>query len=380
MDRQRILIIGPISESGGREINSIFFIEQFQKKYEVTVFSTIPVSSLSIVDEFLCPNKMISFERIALENPAIKFFAKAIKRKNRLQCENVFLVKNKISSFFFNFDKLYEKTLYEQISKQDIVFYSGLLSDKWLPVVSKICKQKHKKLIVRITGSFSSEMEYSKILKEEKIVVHSFENLKALINEGFKNVRCIEQSSRLEKDLLSSDISVNFPLKFGYLGRMSHEKGLEVILESFKRTKLELVIAGSGPLGNKIADFASKNSNIKKIGFIPHINLPKFLNSIDVLLIASRNEGGPLVGIEAMAAGKLVLSTKVGAMPQRLNFVNKELLIDDSSEVELCNAIDILLQKTESDIYDLKRQMRKYYLNYASNEIVMNKYFQFIES
>ncbi|MEL0644497.1 glycosyltransferase [Olleya sp. Ti.3.14] len=380
MSKKNILIIGPISESGGREINSIFFLEQFEKKYHTSAFSTIPVSSFSIVDEYLGDKKMNSFERIALKNFFIKRFAQIIKWKNKLQIENLFLVKNKISKLFFDFDKLYGQILKKEISNKDIVFYSGLLTDKWLHLIVELCHQNNIKLIIRVTGSLKNETKYSNIVKVDKIVVHSLENFEILKNEGFSNVKCIEQSSSLETELLQLNMSFQQPLKFGYLGRMSHEKGLGIIVDSFKKNKLELRIAGSGPLNKEVVNITNNYPLIKKENFIPYKNVPEFLNKIDVLLILSKHEGGPLVGVEAMAAGKIVLSTKVGAMAQRLNFVDKDLFVNGQSEVELTNAIHSLLQKNESEIYALKNKMREYYVNNASSEVVMNKYFQFIDS
>ncbi|WP_292944063.1 glycosyltransferase [Olleya sp. UBA1516] len=380
MSKKNILIIGPISESGGREINSIFFLEQFTKKYHTSVFSTIPVSSLSIVDEYLGEKKMNSFERVALKSFFIRCFSQIIKRKNNLQIENLFLVKNKISKLFFDFDKLYGLILKKEISNKDIVFYSGLLTDKWLHLIVELCHQNNKKLIIRVTGSLKNETKYSNIVKDEKIVVHSLENFEILKNEGFTNVKCIEQSSSLERELLQLNISFQQPLKFGYLGRMSHEKGLEIIVDTFKKNKLELRIAGSGPLNNQIVNLTNNYPQIVKEHFIPYKNVPEFLSKIDVLLVLSKHEGGPLVGIEAMAAGKIVLSTKVGAMTQRLNLVDKDLFVTEHSEEELTNTIKSLLQKNRSEIYALKNKMREYYLDYASNEVVMTQYFQFIDS
>ena len=380
MSKKNILIIGPISESGGREINSIFFLEQFKKKYNTSVFSTIPVSSLSIVDEYLGNKKMNSFERIALKSFFIRCFSQIIKWKNNLQIENLFLVKNKISKLFFDFDKLYGQILKKEISNKDIVFYSGLLTDKWLNLVVELCHQNNKKLIIRVTGSLKNEAKYSNIVKDEKIVVHSLENFEILKSEGFTNVKCVEQSSSLERELLQLNISFQQPLKFGYLGRMSHEKGLKIIVDSFKKNKLELRIAGSGPLNNQIVNLINNYPQFIKEHFIPYKNVPEFLSKIDVLLVLSKHEGGPLVGIEAMAAGKIVLSTKVGAMTQRLNFVDKDLFVIEHSEEELENTIKSLLQKNRSEIYALKNKMREYYLVYASNEVVMTQYFQFIDS
>lgn len=378
--KEKILIIGPISESGGREINSIFFIEQFEKKYHTSVFSTIPVSSQSIVDKYLGSKIMMSFERLALQILLIKLFATLIKWKNKSNIEDVFLVKNRISKFFYNFDRLYLEILYKIVNEQDVVFYSGLLTDKWLHHISKICNKQNKRLIIRVTGSVKEQSDFSNLSKSDKIVVHSRENLNELKRLGFTNINCIEQSSRLELKLLKNDVAFKSPLRFGYLGRMSHEKGLGHLIQAFIKNQLKVLIAGSGPLEKEVLNYSSRYSNIKMVGYVPYNNVPEFLEKIDVLVIASQHEGGPLVGIEAMAAGKIVISTPVGAMTQRLNNLDEDLLIPDFSEKELSATIKKFLDKPESEIQLLSNKMRTYYITHASNAVVMNQYYHLINS
>ena len=52
--------------------------------------------------------------------------------------------------------------------------------------------------------------------------------------------------------------------------------------------------------------------------YIPHEEMPLWYNRLDALLICSKEEGGPNPGLEAMACGLPVISTRVGVMGELL--------------------------------------------------------------
>jgi len=64
-----------------------------------------------------------------------------------------------------------------------------------------------------------------------------------------------------------------------------------------------------------------------------HSDMPKFYNGLDVLLITSRSESHPLIALEAMASGVVVVSTNVGDLESViLNGVNGFLLPIEADE------------------------------------------------
>ncbi len=54
---------------------------------------------------------------------------------------------------------------------------------------------------------------------------------------------------------------------FLYTGRLSEEKGLELLLEAFARTGWKLKIVGDGPLKNLVEQYSEKYNNIVYLGF-----------------------------------------------------------------------------------------------------------------
>jgi len=144
-------------------------------------------------------------------------------------------------------------------------------------------------------------------------------------------VRVEQWADRLEDDLLalpeSPDPSVETeerPVVVGALGRLSPEKGLLTLVEGFAAAtsaepRLRLRIAGTGPAGPALAERITQlgvADRVDLLGFVA--DRVAFYGGIDVFVVASDEEGGPITGVEAMAAGRAVVSTSAGAMRERI--------------------------------------------------------------
>lgn len=125
----------------------------------------------------------------------------------------------------------------------------------------------------------------------------------------------------------------------GYVGRLSEEKGVVNFVESIPfilehKPYLNILLIGEGDLKNKIEVYLSKNkleSNVKLMGWIPHEDLPKYLNSLKLLVIPSYSEGLPNIMLEAMACGTPVLATKVGAITDIIKDEETGFLLENNS-------------------------------------------------
>lgn len=108
-----------------------------------------------------------------------------------------------------------------------------------------------------------------------------------------------------------------------FCGRLVKNKGLDLLLNILVNLKKELpnlkmAIVGAGPeLEQFQLNLKNYNliNNIKFLGWVEDNQiLAQIYNQTKILLITSYNEGGPRVGLEAMACGLPVISTKVGIM------------------------------------------------------------------
>ncbi|MFH1460567.1 MAG: glycosyltransferase family 4 protein [Candidatus Omnitrophota bacterium] len=132
--------------------------------------------------------------------------------------------------------------------------------------------------------------------------------------------------------------------------RLSHEKGIEYLFQAIQKIKeinVELLIAGDGPLKEKLLVLARQlkiSDKIKFLGTIVHEEIYKFYNAADIFCLPSLWEGCPCTIIEAMACGTPVVATKVGGIP---DMINKEtgVLVEPKNPVALAVALTEALNK-----------------------------------
>ena len=134
------------------------------------------------------------------------------------------------------------------------------------------------------------------------------------------------------------------------IGRLEKVKGFDLLIQSWKNIHTNLVIVGSGKEKTNLISLINKfnlNNKIKIIDYVSKDDLNNYYKDACVLIISSRNEGGPRVALEALFLEIPVLSTNVGHMniilPQELLAIknNKDslqkLLENYVDEIELVN-------------------------------------------
>lgn len=107
----------------------------------------------------------------------------------------------------------------------------------------------------------------------------------------------------------------------GWIGRLSHEKGLDHLLNAVALAPmldLRLAIIGEGRERATLTARADRTAlgrarRVLWLGAVPDAS--RVIRAFDALVLSSRTEGTPLVLLEAMAAGVPVIATAVGGIP-----------------------------------------------------------------
>jgi glycosyltransferase involved in cell wall biosynthesis len=102
-----------------------------------------------------------------------------------------------------------------------------------------------------------------------------------------------------------------------FVGRLTEEKGIRLLLDAWSRQPLdlELVIVGAGPLESVVRRAVSEN--VTYLGQQPHDDVSTLLRGARALVFPSTwYEGHPLVAVEAAAAGLPVVLPDLGAMSE----------------------------------------------------------------
>jgi glycosyltransferase involved in cell wall biosynthesis len=102
---------------------------------------------------------------------------------------------------------------------------------------------------------------------------------------------------------------------FLFIGRLSEEKGLTILLNAFKDCPFLLKIAGDGPLKELVLNAAKQFSNIIYLGSLTNEKVTEELQKTQGLIFPSVwYEGMPMTILEAFSTATPVIASNLGAM------------------------------------------------------------------
>jgi glycosyltransferase involved in cell wall biosynthesis len=125
----------------------------------------------------------------------------------------------------------------------------------------------------------------------------------------------------------------------GYVGRLEAEKGVLNFIKAIPKILCELphlrfVVIGEGYLQDKIERSLISNNlteYVQLIGWVPHDDIPAWLNKMKLLVIPSYTETGPIIMVESMACGTPVLATPVGSVPDHIEDGRTGFLLENNA-------------------------------------------------
>ena len=132
-------------------------------------------------------------------------------------------------------------------------------------------------------------------------------------------------------DMPSSPIRLMDP-QIIYLGRLSKEKGVDLLVQAAAKGLKGLVIAGDGPL-KPLIEKAARKKLLKYLGPLPRWKALRVLAGSDALILPSREEGVSTSLLEAMALRIPIIATKVGGTADILNEGSGILINPDPAEI-----------------------------------------------
>jgi glycosyltransferase involved in cell wall biosynthesis len=162
------------------------------------------------------------------------------------------------------------------------------------------------------------------------------------------DVQAFEQAQPLPALVFSGNKVV------GMVARLDLQKGFEYLLRAVRElcgtfNDLKVVIVGEGPDRTAIENMIQQYGLQSKVILAgQQSDMPGVYAAIDIFVLPSLNEGLPLTVLEAMAASKPVIATRVGAIPSVMKHGENGLLVDPKDADGLRNAIASLL--TDSDL------------------------------
>ncbi len=138
-----------------------------------------------------------------------------------------------------------------------------------------------------------------------------------------------------------------------YVGRLQPVKGVEYGIRAFAKalsmnSNLHLALAGEGEQRAELVNLVIELNIQEKVSFLgARRDLPDVLSAADSVLMPSLTEGFPRVAIEAMAAAKPVIATRVGGVPEAVVHNETGILVESRDVDAMTNAIIETSRDTE---------------------------------
>jgi glycosyltransferase involved in cell wall biosynthesis len=159
----------------------------------------------------------------------------------------------------------------------------------------------------------------------------------------------------------------------GMVGRLVPQKGFLDVLAcgpeilSFK-PDTRFVITGEGPQRAELEQAACNAGISHSVVFTgARADIQCFYAAMDIFVLPSLNEGMPMTVLEAMAAGKPVVASRVGAVPQIVCDGESGILVQPGNRRELKDALVGLLKAPARAIQMGERGRKRVIQEYSSS-------------
>lgn len=201
-----------------------------------------------------------------------------------------------------------------------------------------------KKIIYSIWKKANVIVVLSAKWKEEFDII--FKNLNIVIINNGININNLKVGM--------SDI-VKTKDNFLLLGRLGKRKGVYDVLTAIEQLNKEypfikVYLAGDGEIEKvkKIIEEKKLSLNIEVLGWINQKKKNEILKKVSTILLPAYNEGLPMSILEGMAIGKMIITSRVGAIPEVVIEGENGILISAGNIKQLKEAIERVINNEDN--------------------------------
>ena len=161
--------------------------------------------------------------------------------------------------------------------------------------------------------------------------------------------------SRKRRGVLHGELGLDSASRLiGIVGRIAPMKNHRLFFDAMARVLAEcatthVVVVGDGDLRSAMEHYVREIGIANRVSFLGwRYDLPQVYTDLDVVVISSNNEGTPVTAIEAMAAGRPVVATRVGGLPDVISDGETGYLVAPGNAEQLASAVERVLQRRET--------------------------------
>ncbi len=297
--------------------------------------------------------------------------------------------------------------VYKQVKKHDYIFIhlpqiEGVITAFLAKIFSKkIIAIYHvelvlpKTLINRLLMYITHTCSRYVLGKSDLIISYTSDYSKAtkLLPKYFSKVIAIYPPMILNtKPLQRTRLNTNGLVTIGYLGRISHEKGLEYLFKAMNiinvTNRYKLLIGGPQPAGEDkyfkvISNLVGSEKNVEYLGTLPPLRLlengeleqnalVEFLNLIDIFVLPSINESFGIVQVEAMSFGCPVIAGDYPGMRVPIGISGMGVIIPLQNPEKLADAIIEITNNYEKYTQNQSKVISEFNIDKVIDQIMNN--------
>lgn len=189
-----------------------------------------------------------------------------------------------------------------------------------------------------------------------------------LIKGGFNPDKVVTLLNSINTDLCK-DFSFEKSDYYCFVGRLSHEKGIQTLLKAAGELPYKLILVGTGPLYSELKKYES--DNIEFVGFKNWEEIKEIVSKARFSVVPSEwYEVFGLVNAESMCLGTPVLGANVGGIPELIVEGENGMIFESRNIDDLKNKIE-LMWNAEFDYQKISKDaLDRFNSNSYCNEIL----------
>lgn len=381
MSKLQYLILSPINQYGGVNLDVGFIAQLLAQKHEVHVISLaryFPDASVFYFNEDL---EYTSLDKLVYEtSSSVRMLTQLAGRLKPLSAPNHHRLDNVLTRLpFVSLAQQRQQVLEKEIVKCDRLILCSQLTSNYMQMSIEIAFQHQIPVYFRTTGQIKphelTEQNKQWLSKVTTFIHHSEKNLQSIQHFLPNKIHSlIDQNAYDEERFLDLPQLKTQVKQFYCISRLSALKRTAQIIQAFQELQHPLTalhIYGDGEEETALKQKAKGFENIHFHGAIDFKDIHKAHGAHDCLIIASTIEAGPYTGVEAMAAGRLIISSRVGAMETRLG--NYPFFYDGSVD-NLKEKMKLLLEQNDVVNQELAAYLRSLYTKNYSEAAIGRSY------
>jgi glycosyltransferase involved in cell wall biosynthesis len=172
------------------------------------------------------------------------------------------------------------------------------------------------------------------------------------------------------------ELEIDNSFVIGTVGRLVKAKSYDLLLEvarevCSRKPEVRFVIVGDGPLRRLLEHTRDSLDLREKVHLLgTRADIPELMAAMDLYIISSRREGLPVALIEAMMAGKPIVATGVGGIPETLAHDRDGIIVAPGSKDALSDAILGLIDDPEKMRRIASNARRKAVVTYSPETVL----------